>query len=73
MSDVATPTGALATLDGRRRPVFRRVLADPVDAVWSAMTESDRLGRHRYLDRLVASLRGAPMPYAGLGGLYPDA
>jgi uncharacterized protein YndB with AHSA1/START domain len=25
--------------------VFRRVLADPVDAAWSAMTESDRLGR----------------------------
>jgi uncharacterized protein YndB with AHSA1/START domain len=25
--------------------VFRRVLADPVDAAWPAMTESDRLGR----------------------------
>jgi uncharacterized protein YndB with AHSA1/START domain len=46
MSDVTTPTGALTTLDGRRRRlVFRRVLADPVDAVWSAVTESDRLGR----------------------------
>jgi uncharacterized protein YndB with AHSA1/START domain len=46
MSDVTTPTGALTTLDGRRRRlVFRRVLADPVDAVWSAATESDRLGR----------------------------
>ncbi|MCU1625109.1 MAG: hypothetical protein JWP64_58 [Pseudonocardia sp.] len=41
---MTTPTGALATLDGRRL-VFRRVLADPVDAAWSAMTESDRLGR----------------------------
>jgi uncharacterized protein YndB with AHSA1/START domain len=44
MSDVTSPTGALSTTDGRRRLVFRRVLPDPVDAVWSAVTESERLG-----------------------------
>lgn len=32
-------------IDGERMLVFRRVFTEPVDDVWSALTESDRLAR----------------------------
>ncbi|MCW0216592.1 MAG: SRPBCC family protein [Pseudonocardia sp.] len=45
MSDVTTPAGTVSPTDGRHRVTFRRLVPDPVDEVWSAVTESDRLGR----------------------------
>ena len=44
--DVATRRGAVTRLDdGRQRLEFRREWPDPIDDVWAALTEPDRLAR----------------------------
>jgi hypothetical protein len=78
MTEVTTPLGTVRRDDdGARMLEFRRRFRYPIGDVWSAVTESDRLaqsmppdmdsadvgpGWHWYLDRLAASLAGAPMP-----------
>jgi uncharacterized protein YndB with AHSA1/START domain len=41
----ATPTGRLDRYDGHDAVAFERTFAAPVDDVWAAVTESDRLAR----------------------------
>ena len=44
--DLATRRGVVTVLDdGRQRLEFRRSWADPIEDVWEALTEPDRLGR----------------------------
>jgi uncharacterized protein YndB with AHSA1/START domain len=44
--DLETRRGTVTTLDdGRRRLEFQRSWPDPIDAVWAALTEPDRLAR----------------------------
>jgi uncharacterized protein YndB with AHSA1/START domain len=44
--DLATRRGVVTRLDdGRQRVEFRRSWPDPIEDVWSAVTESDRLAR----------------------------
>ena len=44
--DLATRRGAVTRLDdGRQRLEFRREWPDPIDDVWAALTEPDRLAR----------------------------
>jgi uncharacterized protein YndB with AHSA1/START domain len=44
--DLATRRGVVTVLDdGQQRLEFRRSWADPIEDVWGALTEPDRLGR----------------------------
>ncbi len=44
--DIGTRRGAVTTLDdGRQRLEFRRSWPDPIEDVWSALTEPERLAR----------------------------
>lgn len=46
MTDVTSPNGEVRHgADGRRSLVFHRRLGYPIEDVWSAMTDSDRLAR----------------------------
>jgi len=46
MTSVTSPLGEIRReADGARSLVFRRSYSEPIDEVWSAITESDRLAR----------------------------
>lgn len=45
MTTTPTPTGRRATREGHDSVVFERTFTAPVEDVWAAITESDRLGR----------------------------
>ena len=50
----ATPTGRLGTYEGQDTVVFERTFRAPIDDVWAAVTESERL------ERWIGTWRGDP-------------
>ncbi|WP_134764817.1 hypothetical protein [Nocardioides sp. 1609] len=68
----ATPTGRRETRHGHDSVVLERTLRAPVESVWAAITESDRLARREwYLDRLAAAETGGDVAGLDLGDHHP--
>ena len=64
-------TGRRETRDGHDSVVFDRVFHAPIESVWAAVTESDRLGPlGRHLDRRPGHRIG-PLPHERGGRRHP--